>query len=251
MWAPLESNPEVLNKYLRAAGAKKSKLSFVDVYGASPELLDMVPGSPRAVLFLYPISRASEKNINHLLESQEEEISAFMEMHPFFFTRQYVGNACGTIAMLHATLNNYEELGPVDEDTLLGRAHRKLFRGGKNIADEGDAADMLSPEDVGVTIAENNQLAELHAEAAAEGVTEAESLDTPIDLHFVCFLSVGGRCVELDGRKKHPLLHNACYTPKEFLAAAGKAMRERMEQDSESLRFSIIALVRQDDQIPS
>jgi ubiquitin carboxyl-terminal hydrolase L3 len=56
-WMPLESNPDIMNKYLLELGAG-GPYQFVDVFGVDPELLSLVPQPVAAVVLLYPISRA-------------------------------------------------------------------------------------------------------------------------------------------------------------------------------------------------
>lgn len=231
MWFPLESNPDVMNRYLRTLGVTEPKVQFVDVYGVSDDLLSMVPTPVHAVLLVYPLCRASEERIAAQQAAQSEEVAALQKAQPFFFTRQYVPNACGTIAIAHALLNNRDKLGELDESGILAATTRMQAE------EDGD------PQSIGKRIAEDESLASAHAVAAQEGATENQDIEADINLHFVCFIHVGGRCVELDGRKPNPTLHGMCDTNAAFLQATAAAIAERMALNPDAYEFGITALV--------
>ncbi|KAK7200437.1 ubiquitin carboxyl-terminal hydrolase [Novymonas esmeraldas] len=227
-WFPLESNPDVMNRYLVKLGVVTAKVQFIDVYGVSDDLLEMVPSPVHAVLLVYPICRATEEYMVSQQKAQAAEASAFCKEHTFFFSHQYVPNACGTIAIMHALLNNSGKLGEIAPGSIL----------------DGDGMKKPAPpEEIGAVIASSASLATAHAAAADEGVTENQDIEASINLHFVCFIHVGGRCVELDGRHEHPTLHGACEDNASFLKAAAAAIQHRMELNPNSYEFGITALV--------
>jgi ubiquitin carboxyl-terminal hydrolase L3 len=230
MWFPLESNPEVMNKYLVDLGITHPKLEFVDVYGVTPDILSMVPSPVYAVMLVYPICEATEKRSQELEEVPQDEASAFRERHPFFFTRQYVGNACGTIAIVHAVMNNLDRIGDIYPNSALDALTQKV-------------SGNTDPVAVGKIVATDAQLAHAHAGAAQQGATQNQPIDADINLHFVCFISVGGRCIELDGRKPNPIFHGACHDSDSFLKAAAEAIQEKMNLNPDSYEFGITALV--------
>lgn len=230
MWFPLESNPEVMNKYLVRLGIPDAKLEFVDVYGVTPDILSMVPSPVHAVMLVYPICDATEKRSQELEEAQRDEVASFRQRHPFFFTRQLVRNACGTIAIVHAVMNNLGVIGDVTAGSPIDELQKLSTVNTDSMA-------------VGKIIATSKELEHAHADAAEKGVTQNQPIDTNIDLHFVCFISAGGRCIELDGRKRSPIFHGACHDSNSFLNAAAEAIREKMDLNPDSYEFGITALV--------
>lgn len=102
-WLPLESNPELLNGYMKRLGLKLDVASFTDVYAPDEWALAMVPRPVHAVVFLFPIKEVTEKH----KADEEARIKAEGQTvsDKVFYMKQYIGNACGTIALLHAAGN--------------------------------------------------------------------------------------------------------------------------------------------------
>merc|ERR1719498_2320003 len=100
MWLPLESDPELMTKYIHSLGVSE-KFVMHEVFGVDDMLLGMVPQPVYAVLMLFPISEASEKH-----KEEEEAARDKNEKHDVYYMKQVVGNACGTIGLTHAVLNN-------------------------------------------------------------------------------------------------------------------------------------------------
>jgi ubiquitin carboxyl-terminal hydrolase L3 len=96
-WIPLESNPDVLNKYVESLGIKTS-LRFQDVYGLDEELLGMLPPPVKALILLFPITNDYEAYIKTINDAQD--LSKISEK--VYFMVQTIGNACGTIGLFHA-----------------------------------------------------------------------------------------------------------------------------------------------------
>jgi ubiquitin carboxyl-terminal hydrolase L3 len=224
LWIPLESNPEVMNEFLTKIGVP-DKLQICDIFGFEPELLDMVPKPVKAVLLCFPVSPQSEDfrtaQVARIIETGQE-------LPPgVWFTTQTIGNACGTIGLLHAVGNNLDVLGSLNE----GSWANKFFTNSLD-ADAESRAALLQADD---------SIAEVHAEAAQQG--QGAVPDRPEDcmLHFVCFVEKGGHLLELDGRKPFPINHGPCAAD-ELLAAAIRVIQsDFIATDPGSNLFSTVA----------
>lgn len=232
-WFPIESNPDVMNRYMASLGAPDAPVEFTDVYGVTEDMLAMVPQPAFAVALVYPISDATDATLKAATDAQSAEVADFSKAHTFVYMKQLVNNACGTIAILHGLLNNTDKLGALRPGSFLDTLATK-------IASEAVLQDPLA---LGTLVAESESLSEAHASAAQEGHTQNQPLETDINLHFVVFVRAGDRCVELDGRQSNPILHGPCRTQEEFLTAAAAAIRERMDFNPTALEYGITALV--------
>jgi ubiquitin carboxyl-terminal hydrolase L3 len=88
----------------------------MDMIGFDPELLAMIPRPCEALIFLFPITEKyeafREEEETHL-KIREQNISPNL-----MFYDQTIGNACGTMALLHSLANN---------DHLVGKIHFNFF----------------------------------------------------------------------------------------------------------------------------
>ena len=57
-WVPLESNPEVMNIYLKSLGV--DSVEVVDVYGFDEDLLAFIPQPVLALVLCFPINKNFE-----------------------------------------------------------------------------------------------------------------------------------------------------------------------------------------------
>ncbi|KAJ8444350.1 hypothetical protein Cgig2_019908 [Carnegiea gigantea] len=151
-WLPLEANPDVMNQFLWGLGLSEEEVECNDVYGLDPELLAMVPKPVLAVLFLYPLTAQSEaERVKE--DSVEREYS-----DKVYFMKQTVGNACGTIGLLHAVANVRSEI-KLREDSFLDR----FFKSTAN----------TNPSEVRAAFLESDREMEVaHSAAASAGETE-------------------------------------------------------------------------------
>ena len=67
-WLPIESNPEVMNKFLHNCGLPADKWAITDVYGLDEALLAMLPQPVLSLMLLFPIN---EKYKEHCCNQEE------------------------------------------------------------------------------------------------------------------------------------------------------------------------------------
>ncbi|KAK8520804.1 hypothetical protein V6N13_076941 [Hibiscus sabdariffa] len=216
-WLPLEANPDVMNQFLWGLGLLVDEAECCDVYGLEEELLAMVPQPVLAVLFLFPITSQTEEE---RLQQDKEKRDVSSKV---YFMKQTVGNACGTIGLLHGVGNITSEI-KLQEGSYLDRFFKSTAT-----MDPSERAAFLEKED---------EMEVAHAVAATAGETEASD---NVNTHFICFTCVDGKLYELDGRKSGPISHGAS-SPSSLLQDAAKVIKGMIQKNPESLNFNVIAL---------
>eukprot|EP01006_Ploeotia_vitrea_P023219 TRINITY_DN55663_c0_g1_i1.p2 TRINITY_DN55663_c0_g1~~TRINITY_DN55663_c0_g1_i1.p2 ORF type:complete len:258 (+),score=151.39 TRINITY_DN55663_c0_g1_i1:31-774(+) len=221
-WLPLESNPGLMNKYMYGLGASK-KWAFSDVWGVDEALLGMVPQPSIAVLLLFPITEASEKH----KEEEEKELADKQEVSKkVYFMKQLVGNACGTVGLLHALLNV---------------ADKVEFEKGKFLHSFLEKTKDMSPQERGEALGESDDIEEAHQDVANEASSEVPEDLENVNLHFNAFVCVEGCLYELDGRKAFPINHGKT-SPDTLLADAVAVVKKFMARDPNNIRFNMVSL---------
>lgn len=219
-WVPLESNPEVMSKYMHSLGMSKNWI-FTDVLGLDDMMLMMVPQPVVAVILLFPYDdkyKSFAKSESETIEKEGQTVS-----DGIYFMKQTIRNACGTIGVLHAVLNSRDKI-PQDDEL-------KSFY---------DATIGLTPEERGKKLECNEKIAQAHGESAQEGQTEAPQATEEVCPHFIAFVEKDGCVYELDGNKKFPINHGP--VEEGFLKSAAKVCQKFMSRDPSEVRFTIMAL---------
>ncbi|KAH9124254.1 hypothetical protein LEN26_008434 [Aphanomyces euteiches] len=227
-WFPLESNPQVMNEYIKRMGvAEDAEYGFCDVYSTEDWALEMVLRPVLAVVMLFPIKPASEEHTKEQRGRIEREGQVVSDK--VYYMKQTVGNACGTVGILHALGNARHVLPP---------------RPGSFLATFFDKTHGKTPDEIAEILEDDDELEETHASAAQEGQSEQlEHVDDPINTHFVCFSTVEGHLYELDGRKQFPINHGPS-SPETLLEDACRVIKEFMARDEGEVRFTIVALAK-------
>ncbi|KAG2567814.1 ubiquitin carboxyl-terminal hydrolase 3-like isoform X1 [Panicum virgatum] len=194
-------------------------VGFCDVYGLDDEMLAMVPQPVLAVILLYPQDRIKESQSSTAspVETKQEPSKKL------YFTRQTIGNACGTVGIIHA-LGNAASKIKLGEGSYFDRFYKRT-------------ADM-DPVQRAAFLEEDQEMEDAHSVAVSAGDTEAK--DGVIE-HYICFSCVDGELYELDGGTSRPISHGPS-SPDTLLQDTAKVIKERLALYPESNSFNVMAL---------
>ena len=226
-WFPLESNPTLVNEYISKLGFNTDLgYEFVDVFSTEDWALQMIAQPVMAVLMLYPLTPVQ---LEH--EDKQSDIIAKPEDSSVWFMKQRIGNACGTIGLLHAI----ENCGPNLQDAVM--------KPGSWWSEFHSNTQGKTPLERAEILEGNDQIATFHDQAtnSSSNQTSRGNLDDDLITHFVALVHVDGKLYELDGRKAGPVCHGDT-TPETLLADACKVVQSFMARDPNELRFTIMAL---------
>jgi len=222
-WLPLESNPEVINKYVNKIGINTDKYEFIDIYGLDSELLAMVPRPCIAVLLLFPVTKIYQEYRQKQIENQRNLIQ---KLSPnLYFTKQTVQNACGTVALIHALANNTEVLN-IDNEQAFGKYLQ--------------ATKVMNPSERAEYLKTDSNITNAHHDSASSGQTETPNIHDEVDLHFIAFIAKDGDLYELDGAKEAPINHGP--VSDQLLEKTCEIVKKLIELNPEEVRFNLIGL---------
>lgn len=218
---PLESNPDVMNKFLVNLGVPDI-WQITDVYGLDEDALAIVPRPLISVILLFPTSskyedHCSKENLN--IEAKGQKISPSV-----YYMKQYLHNACGTVALIHSIANN------LDQIDLKDGCLKEFLESSKHLA----------PEEKGKFLQTHQGIIDAHAAIACEGQTRPPPPDEELQHHFIAFVCKDGRLYELDGIRPFPIVHGPS-TAETLLEDAASVIRGFIERDPENLGFTVMA----------
>ena len=208
-WPPLECNPEVLTTFAHNIGVSSS-VEFTDVFGFDDDILAFVPQPVFAVIVLFNASL-------QILPPPESTYTGV------FFLKQLIQNACGPIAVIHATANN-----------------PNLLTVSSPLSNYLEDSKTLNFEERGLLLAKKDDIRNSVAEASTGGQTGPVNADDDLVLHFVCFIENSGHLIELDGRKHGPVNHGNIHHG--LLKDATLVIQKWMADHPEEQQWSVLAL---------
>jgi ubiquitin carboxyl-terminal hydrolase L3 len=183
----------------------------------------MCPQPVMAVLMLFPLTEDQET----FAKEEEAKIakSGQVESKSVWYMQQTVGNACGTIGLIHVVLNNASKLG---------LEPKKFFAKFLN------ETKSMTPTQRAEALERNEDIETEHEEVANAGSSAVEE-KTNENLHFIGFTMVDGHLYELDGCKSRPINHGKT-SEKTILSDAVKVIRQFISRSTGDIRFNIVAL---------
>ncbi|KAF9779199.1 peptidase C12, ubiquitin carboxyl-terminal hydrolase [Thelephora terrestris] len=233
-WVPLESNPEGFNGWASKAGLITAFDQFGDIYGLDNELLDILPQPVKAVILLFPLTKEFKQKRDARYAEKLEKLGEGHIDPTIIWIKQTIGNACGTIALLHALANSPVELEPMSP-----------------IAEFIDECKSKTPLERAKLLETTILFRNIHAEIAKTGQT-APPENLNVDLHFSCFVEAPdastrtsesgeypNRLIELDGTRDGPMDHGPVA---DFLKDVAKVVKEDYMGCMESLKFTMMYL---------
>jgi len=225
IWLPLESNPDVLTKMAHELGAS-AEWAFTDIWGLDDEVLaaqtSMFSAPVIALLFLFP-SRDDAEN---------RKLPHDGSATPVYFLRQVpaLGNACGTIGVIHALSNLAKSGFPI-----LGAGALQNFL---------EKTKDKTPEERGRLLAYEEEIRKIHDGFAQQGQTATPGKDDHVNFHFICFLNIDNHLWSIDGMRAQPNDKGAT-NQETFLRDCAKVIKSGwLEKNREETRFSVIALTQ-------
>lgn len=214
-WIPMESNPEVMNSFLRKVGVKPH-INVVDVLGFDDELLHMVEGKVEGVLLCYPVRGSGDSPID---EAAKEKL---------YFMRQTIRNACATMAFIHLLANQCSDNDYEPNSSLL-----EFIKSSKQLEPEVKANKFESCEII----------AAAHERVSVEGQTEAPAASDSVEFHFISFIHNNNTIYEMDGRRDGPVNHGPT-SPETFLKDVIPVIKKFVDTNPANPNFSMQAVTR-------
>lgn len=171
-WKPIECNPEVLTSLSHSLGLSSS-YGFHDVFSLDdPELLQFIPRPVQALVLVYPSTPHDQK-------TQQGNV---------IWCKQTIGNACGTMAVLHCLLNSAH----LDPSSPFTQTLQELK--------DADAKGRVE------IIEGSEYLKNAHESLAIQGQSTVIGEDEHVTLHYVAWVNKDGKLWQLDGDRDGPVL---------------------------------------------
>ena len=236
-WLPLESNPEIFSSFARRVANLSPKWSFTDVFGFDDDTMRLIPRPVAAVILLFPCTdslyaaRAVQKK--SLLKAQARgNLTPAAKSALHIEQVASFGNACGSIAAIHALSN--ADLSLAGERSALAQFKEST----SHLSTARERGNVLVASDIHG----------LSDESATDNVAQTEcpeNGDTYLGHHYCCFVGIGGHIVELDGTKVVPVDHGPIPNDSDLLKETARVVREVfMSVEPDRIDFSLMALAK-------
>ena len=233
-WKELESDPGVFSLLIEDYGVRGVKVE--EIYDISRRIETKVYGF--VFLFRYVLGDRRARKAARDLISEDTYVFDTDMVNNMFFAHQIINNSCATHALLSVLLNC--------EDINLGPNLTRLKKFSKG----------LDPESKGLAISNVPELSCAHNRHAKPSqlmvspmvsirrgsvMSSAHAL-LPETYHFVSFVPINGRLIELDGLKELPIDHGPWDEKEEWTDLFQRTVSERLARSPDCL-FNLMAVV--------
>lgn len=182
-WPPLESDPEIFEKYFKRIGLAPN-IGFEEIMALDYQEIQMIN---EPVLGIIVALQRNSKERYYVKENLREE------NYVDFYMKQTdnLDNACGLIAALHCIGNNKDFISFTEGSIL-----EKFYFSCKE----------KTPKERALFLENFQEFKESHAVSASEGQSKQASSQSEVKHHYSGFVMHNGNLVELDGRLGGPHL---------------------------------------------
>lgn len=210
-------------------------LSFYDVYSLDePELMSHIPRPVLALLVIIPLTPAWDKD-RRAEDAGKGGYKGVGPNEPVIWFKQTIGNACGSIGLLHCAIN-----GPA----------ATFIRPNSTLDEIRKAAIPLEMTERAAMLYNSMQFEEAHKSVENVGDTWADPSTDHIGQHFVAYVKAEGKLWELEGAREGPLERGTLgededvLSPRALQLGLKRVIKMGLESGVDDLRFSCIALAR-------
>ncbi len=219
-WPPLESDPEIFNRYFQKIGLNKS-LEFTELWTLDYQGVQFFEGQIIGVIAA--IERKDKKYC------EEENIIDYKGV-PFYMKQEgQLDNACGLIAALHC-LGNAKTDVSIESNSILDN----FFK----------SAESQTPEERCQNLQDDTKFKEAHQSSASEGQSDIPSEQNQVRHHFIAFSNVNNSVVDLDGTLKGPVVVSKDSEKTNLLDESVKELKKRLEKGVITENLSVIVLLK-------
>ena len=233
-WKELESDPGVFSLLIEDYGVRGVRVE--EIYDISRKIETKVYGF--VFLFRYVLGDRRARKAARDLVTEDTYVFDTDMVNDMFFAHQIINNSCATHALLSVLLNCEDvDLGP-------NLTRLKNFSKGLNPESKGLAiSNMLELSCAHNKHAKPSQLMVSPMVSTRRGsvMSSAHAL-LPETYHFVSFVPINGRLIELDGLKELPIDHGPWGEMEEWTDLFQRTVSERLARSLDCL-FNLMAVV--------
>ena len=225
-WPPLESDPAIFNDYFHSIGLSK------DVY--FKEMLSLVDYS--ALLSINGPVLGVILNFSRNENVKEEEFPKEDSVPYFMGQTKILDNACGLIAALHCFGN--------------AKKGELKFEKGSVLEEFFNKAKPLSPLERAHLLENDDKFKKSHSKFSEKGQTNIEKqVKNDYVGHYICFMNIGGKLIELDGIKAKPSIIKDKIDDSNYLDETLKEILKRINNNVIKEQVNVMIVADPDTQL--